>query len=49
MNNLEMAPAPALASPVREQNPEFRVDPTTNPDPMCDLNDLLDFHWRRLP
>lgn len=49
MNILEMTPALALAFPVRRQNPEFRGPPTTNSDPKCDLNDLLDFHWRRLP
>lgn len=49
MSILEIASALAFAFPVRRQNPEVRVDPTTNPDPTCDLNDLLDLHWRRLP
>jgi len=49
MNILEIESARARDFPVRRQDPEVREAPTTNSDPTCDLNDLLDFHWRRLP
>ena len=49
MNILEVTSALAFAIPREEAKSRGPRGPTTNSDPTCDLNDLLDLHWRRLP